>query len=155
MARATVTKGRNTMLFQRINRTDAEKIFIICQNVSGSTLTSGYSCVFDVSASVDGVRVTQASSTDTSAFAGVADEDIANSGYGRVQVYGYRSSAAIYSSTGSSAAGDVLSPVAAAWSLTPSATATTSKSFAFLAAAVAASSSSRYNTTAKIFVRAL
>ena len=46
------------MLFKRISRTDAETIFIIVQNVSGSTLTAGYGCVFDTSASVDGVRVT-------------------------------------------------------------------------------------------------
>ena len=142
------------MMFQRVSRTNPERVYIVVQNVSGSTLTAGYSCVFDVSASVDGVRVTQASAADLQAFAGVADEDIANNDYGRIQIYGYRSSAYIYSSTGSSVAGDILSPVAAEWGLTPAATATT-KSFGFLAEALAASSSSRYHTTKKVFIRAL
>ena len=143
------------MLFKRINKDLAETIFSILKNVSGSTITAGYSAVFDVSASVDGVRVTQASSTDLQAFAGVADQNIANNAYGRVQVYGYRSSAYIYSSTGSSAAGDILTVVADEWGLTPAATSGSAKSFGFLCEAVSASSSSQYHTTAKIFVRAL
>lgn len=143
------------MLFKRVARTSPEQVFIVCQNVSGSTMTAGYSAVFDCSASVDGVRVTQASTTDLAAYAGVVDADIANSGYGLVQVYGYRSSAYIYSSTGSSAVGDVLAPVGADWGLTPSATSGTSTGFGFLASAITASSSSRYHTTAKVFVRAL
>lgn len=143
------------MMFQRVSRTNPEQVFIVVQNVSGSTLTAGYSCVFDVSASVDGVRVTQASATDLQGFAGVADEDIADNAYGRIQVYGYRTSAFILSSTGSSAAGDVLSPAAGSWGLTPSATAGSTKSFGFLAEAVSASSSSAFNTTAKVFIRAL
>ena len=101
------------------------------------------------------MRVTQASATDLQAYAGIADSDIANNAYGLVQVYGYRSSAYIYSSTGSSAAGDNLTAVAAEWGLTPAATAGTSKAFGFLCEAVAASSSSQYHTTAKVFVRAL
>lgn len=57
-------------------------MFIVVQNVSGSTITAGYSCVFDVGASVDGVRVSQADTADLQAFAGVADSDIADSAYG-------------------------------------------------------------------------
>ena len=64
------------MIFKRVGRTSAETIFVVIQNVSGSTATAGYALVFDVGASVDGVRVTQASSTDLQAFAGVADSDI-------------------------------------------------------------------------------
>jgi len=143
------------MLFKRISRDNPEVCYIVVKNVSGSTLTAGYSCVFDVSASVDGVRVTQASSTDLQAYAGVADSDISDSDYGLVQVYGYRSSAYIYSSTGSSVAGDNLSVVAAEWGLTPATTGGASKAFGFLCEAVSASSSSQYHTTAKAFIRAL
>lgn len=143
------------MLFKRVSRSQPEVVYIVAKNVSGSTLTAGYTAVFDVSASVDGVRVTQASSTDLQAFAGVADSDIADSAYGLLQVYGYRSSVYIYSSTGSSVAGDNLSPVAAEWGLTPAATVATSKAFGFLCAAVAGSSSSRYHTTAAAFIRGL
>jgi hypothetical protein len=64
------------MLFKRISRTDAEKIYIVVQNVSGSTVTAGYHVVFDVSTTGDGIRVTQASSFDLQAYAGCADADI-------------------------------------------------------------------------------
>lgn len=143
------------MLFKRVSRSSPETVFIVAKNVSGSTLTAGYSAVFDVSASVDGVRVTQASSTDVQAFAGVADSDIANNDFGLLQVYGYRSSVLIWSSTGSSVAGDNLSPVAAKWGLTPATSSGTAKTFGFLCAAVSASSSSPYQTTAAAFIRAL
>lgn len=143
------------MLFKRVSRSQPEVAYIVVQNVSGSTITAGYSAVFDVSASVDGVRVTQASSTDLQAYAGVADGDIANNAYGLLQVYGYRSSAYIYSSTGSSAAGDNLTVVAAEWGVTPATTGGASKAFGFLCEAISASSSSQYHTTAKVFLRAL
>jgi hypothetical protein len=143
------------MLFKRVSRSTAETVFIVARNVSGSTITSGYSCVFDVGASVDGVRVTQASSTDLQAYAGVADSDIANGDYGLIQVYGYRSSVRIYASTGSSVAGDNLTVVAAQWGLTPATSSGSSKTFGFLCEAVAASSSSQFLTTAKAFIRAL
>jgi len=142
------------MLFQRINRSDAEKVFIICQNVSGSTVTAGYAVVFDTGASVDGVRVTKASSTDCGAFAGIADEDIANNAYGKIQIYGYRSSIYIYSSTGSSVTGDGLTCVAH-WGMTPATSSGTSKQFGFLCEAITASSSSQFATTKKAFIRAL
>lgn len=143
------------MIIQRINRDDAEKVFIVCKNVSGSTMTSGYACVFDVGASVDGVRVTKASSTDLQAFAGVADSDIANNAYGKIQIYGYRSSAYIYSSAGDSVSGDNLTCVAD-WGMTPVATDGTAKAFGFLCEAVSSSAaSSQYHLTAKVFIRAL
>ena len=68
------------MLFQRINRTDAEKVFMIVQNVSGSTATQGYNVVLDVGANTDGVRVTQASSTDLQAYIGAGVTPQATSG---------------------------------------------------------------------------
>ena len=143
------------MLIQRINRDDAEKVFIIAKNVSGSTMTAGYSCVFDTGASVDGVRVTKASSTDLQAFAGVADADIASNAYGKIQIYGYRSSAYIYSSAGDSVTGDGLSCVAD-WGLTPITAVGTNKAFGFLCEAVSSSAaSSQYHLTAKVFIRAL
>jgi hypothetical protein len=143
------------MLFKRVSRSNPEVVYIVVQNVSGSTATAGYSVVFDVGANVNGVRVTQASTADLQAYAGVADSDIANNDYGLVQVYGYRSSAYIYSSTGSSASGDNLTVVNAEWGLTPAASVGTSKAFGFLCQAITASSSSQYHTTAKVFVRAL
>ena len=143
------------MLFQRINRTDAEKVFMIVQNVSGSTATQGYNVVLDVGANTDGVRVTQASSTDLQAYIGAADKDIANNAFGLVQVYGFRTDLFIHSSVGSSVAGDELTITADQWGVTPQATSGDAKSFGFLCEAISASSSSQYNSTAKAFIRAL
>lgn len=143
------------MLIQRINRDDAEKVFIIVKNVSGSTMTAGYACVFDTGASVDGVRVTKASSTDVQAFAGIIHENLANDSYGKCQIYGYRSSAYIYSSAGDSVTGDNLTCVAD-WGMTPAASAGTAKAFGFLCEAVSSSAaSSQYHLTAKVFIRAM
>jgi len=146
------------MLFKRISRASAEVAYIVAKNVSGSTMTAGYHCVFDIGASADGVRVTQASTADLNAYAGIVDSDIADSAYGLIQVYGYRSSAYIFSSTGSSVAGTTYDVRDSEWGVMPSAGAASSavaKAFGFMCAAVAASSSSSYNTTAAVFVRSL
>jgi hypothetical protein len=143
------------MLFKRVSRSQAETIFVVVKNVSGSTLTAGYSCVFDVGASVDGVRVSQSDTVDLQAYAGVADSSIADSAYGLVQVYGYRASAYIYSSTGSSTAGDNLTVVNSDWGLTPATSGGATKAWGFLCEAITASSSSQFHTTAKVFIRAL
>jgi len=144
------------MLFKRTSRDNPEVAYIVVKNVSGSTMTAGYSCVFDVETNVDGVSVSQADAADLQAFAGVVDADIANGAFGLAQVYGFRSSAYIYSSAGSSAAGDILTVVANEWGLTPATTSGSAKAFGFLAEAISASaSSSQYHTTASVFVRAL
>lgn len=143
------------MLFKRISRTDAEKIYIVVQNVSGSTVTAGYHVVFDVSTNVDGVRVTQASSFDLQAYAGCADADIADSGYGLVQVYGYRAAGYICCS-GVTASGDNLGPTADVWSLEANSivAATGYKAFAFICQTVASATQST-SANKKIFIRAL
>jgi len=145
------------MLFKRINRTLAETIYMVVKNVSGSTITAGYSCVFDTSASVDGVRVTQATSTDVQAYAGVADADIADTAYGRIQVWGYRASALISYSSVSLVVGDVLGAYGGLWGLARLAVNTTgsTKGFAFACEAVASSSAVAHTTTAKVFLRTL
>ena len=146
------------MLFKRISRASAETIFVVAKNVSGSTMTAGYHVVWDVGASADGVRVSQANTADLNAYAGIADSDIANGDYGLLQVYGYRASAYIYSSAGSSAAGTTYNVINAEWGVTPTAASASSavaKAFGFMCAAVTASSSSQFHTTAAVFVRAL
>lgn len=143
------------MLFKRVSRSAPEVVYLVALNVSGGVLTAGYSAVFDTGASADGIRVTQATTAALNSFAGVADSDIANSAYGLLQVYGYRASAYVYTSTGSSVGGDILGTVNAEWGLTPSASAGVAKAFGFLCEAVAASTSSRFHTTAKVFLRGL
>ena len=145
------------MLFKRVSRASAEQVFIVVQNVSGGTLTAGYSCCFELG-SVDGVRVTQPATAFLQAFAGVADADIADNAYGLIQVYGYRSSAYISRSTEkATAAGVELELLTANWGLSPVGGAISSgqtKAFAFLCEAVTSSASASY-TTAKVFIRAL
>ena len=143
------------MLFKRVSRAAAEQVFIVVKNVSGSTMTAGYSCAFDVGTSVDGVRVSQVGTNRLQSYAGVADADIANNEYGLIQVYGYRSAVYVKSSTGSSVTGDNLVAVASQWGLTPAATGGTSKAFGFLCEAVALSTSSQYSANFKAFIRAL
>ena len=143
------------MLFKRTSRSQPEVVYIVVQNVSGSTITAGYSAAFDTGASADGVRVSRVGTTRLQSFAGVADSDIANNAYGLVQVYGYRSSAFIHSSAGTDATGSGLTTSASQWGLVPANAAGTSKTFGFLCEAVSASSSSAYDTTAAVFIRAL
>ena len=147
------------MLFKRISRSSAEVVFVVCRNVSGSTVTAGYHVVWDVGASADGVRVSQADTADLNAYAGIADSDIADGDYGLIQVYGYRSSAFIYSSLGTSQAGTTYDVINGQWGVTPTAGDASSgvnKAFGFMCATVVSSTtSSQYGVTAAVFVRAL
>jgi len=143
------------MLGKSVNRNTPDNHYSVLKNVSGSTVTAGYAVVFDVGANVDGVRVTQASSTDLAAFAGLAKDDVANNAHGLFLRHGYYATGYLYSSTGSSESGDKLTVAADVWGLTPATTSGSSQGFGFLCEAVSASSSSQYHTTAKVFIRAL
>ena len=126
------------MLFQRLNRTDAEKVFIIIQNVAGATITANYPCVWDISASVDGVRVSKPATATLSLFVGIADDDIADQAYGLVQSYGYRTSAFVTNDTSVAiAAGDILIPVNAVWHMGRSGASDGKSGFVFAAEAFA------------------
>jgi hypothetical protein len=126
------------MLFQRINRTDPEKIFIVAKNsYSTASLTNGQAVIWDFTTDADGVGVTcptdgtgRAGHYGT-AFAGIAAETIAHGSYGLLQVYGYHSAVRVRSWTGGNpaiAAGTALSCVAAVFALSsyPAAAAATS-----------------------------
>ncbi len=145
------------MLFKRISRTAAETVFVVVKNVSGGTLTGGYSCCWDTS-TADGVRVTQLAAATATLYAGVADADIANNDYGLIQVYGYRSSAYITYSSVSIVIGDALGGgVAASWGLERKAAGATGSALGFASAmeAVASSTAVAHYTTAKVFLRAM
>lgn len=84
------------MIFQRINRTNAETAFGVFDNVNGSTLYGNYPVQFCVtSGSADGY-----SGVDPDAgffaMAGVVDVDTANRGVGLYQCYGYRDSVRVF-----------------------------------------------------------
>lgn len=145
------------MLFKRISRTGAETVFAVVKNVSGGTLTAGYSCIWDTS-TADGVRVTQNAAATLTLYAGVADADIANNDYGLIQIYGYRSSAYIQYSSVSIVIGDALGCGAAAgWGLERKAAGGTGSALGFAVAmgAVASSTAVAHYTTAKVFIRAM
>lgn len=88
------------MQFQRVNRTDAEKVFIVVKNVSGATATTGRGMRYVGGAaaeivSTDGVQaVLLDASGNMPLFCGIAAQDIADNGYGRVQAWGYVNSVA-------------------------------------------------------------
>lgn len=94
------------MLYQRINRSDPEKIFIVAKNTySTATLTNGQPVCWDYATDADGIGVTKPYAFATSggaSFAGVAAESIAANAYGLIQTYGYHSSVAVRTTTASS-----------------------------------------------------
>lgn len=83
------------MLFQRVNRTDAEKVFVVVYNASGGAFTTGQAVVWDCGTSADGIRVTTPATATLSSFAGLCQAGIANGAYGLAQVYGYTSTASV------------------------------------------------------------
>jgi hypothetical protein len=142
------------MLFQRVNRSDAEKVFTVVQNVAGATITAGYACVWDGS-SPDGVRVTKPVTATLSLFVGLANSSIADSSYGLVQVYGYKSQAYLTNDTSTAVAiGDILVPVNAQWYLDYSAASDGKSGFVY-AGQTFATNTTPAAANKKVFIRAL
>jgi hypothetical protein len=100
------------LIFKRVNRTDAESVFIVMQaNVAGIAADDVVQLEL-TAASVNGVLVIQPTSAQMQATIGVADAAIANGAYGLVQVYGYRSTSRVLQTGTSLALGVCLGPVA-------------------------------------------
>ena len=83
------------MIFQRINRTDAEKMFVIVKNgYSTAPITVGQAVMWGLTAA-DGLTVTRptarATNAGTAVAGAVSSASIAFGSYGLVQVYGYHS----------------------------------------------------------------
>ena len=96
------------MLFQRINRSSPEKVFIVAYNsYATAALSNGQAVIWDFNTDADGVGVTRptarASNAGT-AVAGIAAEAIAAGAYGLIQVYGYHSAVRVRQDTSSAAA---------------------------------------------------
>jgi hypothetical protein len=143
------------MQFQGINREDAERVFQVAFNVAGATMTAGYPAVWDISASVDGVRVTKPATATLSLFVGVAVEDIVDSAYGKFQCYGYRTQANVTNDTSNAiAAGDILIPVNAQFYLSRSAASDGKSGFVYAAEAFATATTPAA-ANKKVFIRAL
>lgn len=83
------------MIFKRVNRTDAERVFVVFQANEASIAADDVVGLEFAAASVDGVKISQVAATEEHGTLGVADAAIANGSYGLVQVYGYRSTSRI------------------------------------------------------------
>lgn len=93
------------MLFQRINRSDPEKIFVVAKNsYSTASLTDGQAVMWDYVTDQDGVGVTKATAGVAkhggAVAAGIAAETIAAGSYGLIQTYGYHGTARGHAGTG-------------------------------------------------------
>lgn len=88
------------MLFQRINRSDPEKIFLVARNsYTTASLSNGQAVMWDYTVDKDGVGVSIAVAAKAKhggfTAAGIAAETIAAGAYGLIQVYGYHSAARV------------------------------------------------------------
>ena len=100
------------MLFKRINRTEAEVVYIICRNDEASAAwIKGSPVVLQSDGTrdgVDAVRSATGGAAKSSLLVGVADAATVAADYGKVQVYGLRTDAVInQSGTASNAAGAI------------------------------------------------
>jgi hypothetical protein len=150
------------MIFQRLNRTDPERVFVIVQNNEGAQINKDQSVQWELaSASIDGVKVRDLDTGNLYAFAGVADANIATSAYGLIQVYGYRSTSILFQTGASQDTGLALIPVVAVDYLQSVATVLTSTDnftrtpiVAVLGESIASAAASA-TVSRKIFIRAL
>jgi hypothetical protein len=82
------------MLFQRVNRDDPEKVFIVVKNSYTVALSNGQAVIWDIVTEKDGVAVERPTAIATNlgiAAAGIVVEAIGINDYGLIQVYGYHS----------------------------------------------------------------
>ena len=150
------------MIFQRLNRTDPERVFVIVQNNEGAQINKDQSVQWELaSASIDGVKVRDMDTGNLYAFGGIADANIATSAYGLIQVYGYRSTSILFQTGTSQDTGLALIPVAAQDYLQSVATVLTSTDnftrnpiVAVLGESIASAAASA-TVSRKIFIRAL
>lgn len=80
------------MLLQRVNRTDAEKIFVSYRNMSGGTISANEGVCFDLGTTVDGISSVAPVAASFLGWIGIADKDVADTGYSIAQTWGYRDS---------------------------------------------------------------
>ena len=97
------------MLFQRINRSSPEKVFVVAFNsYSTAAITVGQGVNWDFITDCDGVGVTiplaRATNGGIAAAGVVASASIASGDYGLIQIYGFHSAVRVRTATGGSPA---------------------------------------------------
>ena len=80
------------MQTQRVNRTDSEKTYMVVRNMSGATMNGNGAVCLDLGTTIDGISSVAPASGSFLGFVGIADADITNTSYGRVQSMGHRAS---------------------------------------------------------------
>jgi hypothetical protein len=101
------------MIFQRLNRTDPERIFMVMRSNESCSADDAV-CLETNSDSIDGVKVRQPDTGLLHSFVGIADAAITSGSYGLIQVYGYRSTSRVFMTNTSIDTGVVITPVAGA-----------------------------------------
>lgn len=100
-------------IFQRVNRSDPERVFVVFLNNNGGSTAAGDTAQLELnSASIDGVKARSVATGNEFAFLGCWDGVTTAGTYGLVQTYGYRSSAKVFQTNTSIDTGAVLVPVA-------------------------------------------
>lgn len=106
------------MLIQRINRTNAEQVFAVCENTSGQTLTTGTPVCWDtggagLAAASVGVAVRIPATSNLAAFAGIPQENIGKEAgtVGKIVVYGIASAVVHMGAASCSCAGLKVGPL--------------------------------------------
>lgn len=148
------------MIFQRLNRTDPERVFMVMR--ANEALAIDDACCLETNSdSIDGVRVRQPDTGLLHTFVGIADAAIASGSYGLIQVYGYRSTSRVFQTNTSQDTGVALVPTAAVVYLQSFNTVITSTSDVTLHPMIGAlletivSSSVSATVSRKIFIRAM
>lgn len=153
------------MLWQRVNRTDPEKIFIVVR--ASEALSKDDACIWETaSASVDGVRARLPDTSHAGSVVGIVDAAISDTAYGLVQVYGYRSTSRVFQTNTSQDTGAFLEASLGAAHVSSYASSQTAASNTtvsithrpgpyFVLAETIASSSASATISAKLFIRCL
>jgi len=146
------------MIFQRINRSNAERVFVVMKANEGSIAADDVVQLELTAASVDGVNIVQPNTSEMNAVVGIADAAIADGAYGLVQVYGYRSTSRVRLSGSTRALGQLGVPIAGSDSLGFIANVIPASGFlpAFVLLETLNSSTGATNTgSVKVFIRAM
>lgn len=90
------------MEFQRVDRTDPERIFMtVYQSYSTASITNGQWVGHDIVTDQNGYAVTKVKGAIRPAVAGCAVQTIAAGEYGLIQVWGYKRDARVLGGSGS------------------------------------------------------
>lgn len=144
------------MIFQRVNRTDPERIFQVMQANEANVAADDVVQLELTAASVDGVKIVQPNTGELNATVGIADAAISNGSYGLVQIYGYRSTSRVLQTGTSLTLGVALGPVAGSDMLQSNASIAPSYMPAFVLLESASSAPGADSTVSKkIFIRCM